>query len=190
MTKVSHATENEGKHIIFDTEKSFRVAPIDCSATIFDSSHDGESSAHLSASAAEEVGSGDDGGVSGFACTYGERLSSSGNVTFYTHSSHVSRLSVAPYSRSVLNNVCYRTDPHLWLGVHAQAPVRGASRAHYTLVRGPPRTASPVSHQRPLRRGFRQPSVRHSCPLATRTGQACRCGASGARERARRGHRT
>jgi len=52
VTKVSHAAANEGRCTIFDTRKSFRIAPIDCSATTFDSSHDDESSAVLSESAA------------------------------------------------------------------------------------------------------------------------------------------
>jgi len=48
--------------MIFDTRKSFRIVLIDCSVTTFNSSHDDESSAVLSASAADVVASGDDGG--------------------------------------------------------------------------------------------------------------------------------
>ena len=74
---------------------------MDCSETTFNSSHNDESSVGLSTSAAEAVELGDDRGVSGFACTCDESLSSSGNVTFYTHSSYISQISVASYSCSV-----------------------------------------------------------------------------------------
>src|SRR6266702_5919172 len=106
--------------MILDTKKSFRIAPIDCSATTLDSSHDESGTVAivgLVVPAAMLSGSGVvDGGVSEFWRTYSESVSSSGNVTFHTHSSHVSRLSVAPYSCSVLNNV--------WI-----APIRTSGRA-------------------------------------------------------------
>ena len=120
VTKVSHAAANEGKGMIFDTRRSFWITPIDCSTTTFDSSHDDESSAGLTSSVAGAATSGNGGGVTGFACTCGESLSSSGKVTFHTHSSHVLRLSVAPYCCSVLNNVCIAPSAP-WPGVRAHA---------------------------------------------------------------------
>jgi len=48
VIKLSHTAANEGKRIMFDTRKSFRFAPIDCSTTTFDLSHDDESSASMS----------------------------------------------------------------------------------------------------------------------------------------------
>jgi hypothetical protein len=50
VTKVSHTAPNEG---IFDTKNSLRIAPINGSATTFDSGHedrDGESAASASTS--------------------------------------------------------------------------------------------------------------------------------------------
>ena len=50
VTKVSHTAPNEG---IFDTRNSLRIAPINSSATTFDSPHedgDGESAASVSTS--------------------------------------------------------------------------------------------------------------------------------------------
>ena len=97
-------------------EKASRIATIDCSAATFDSSNDGESSAGLSASAAEEE-SGDDGGVTAFVCSCGESLSSSGNMTFHMHSSQLSRLSIIQHSCSVC---LYRNHLHLQPGVRTQ----------------------------------------------------------------------
>ena len=109
VTKVSHTAGNEDKHMIFDTRKSFMIAPIDCNATTFDSSQDEDQVSGADVLSLSETvavaASGDDGVVSTFLHTCGKSLSSSGNVTFHMHSSHVSRLSVAPYNWSVLNSV-------------------------------------------------------------------------------------
>jgi hypothetical protein len=56
VTKVSYTAPNEGKFMIFDMRKSLMIAPIDCSETTFDSSHedDGdESDARVSTSSGE-----------------------------------------------------------------------------------------------------------------------------------------
>jgi hypothetical protein len=56
--------------------------------------------------------SGDDGGISAFRRTYGE------SVTFHG-STHVSRLSVAPYTCNVLKKRLNRAHAHLWAWVVA-----------------------------------------------------------------------
>ena len=52
VTKVSHTELNEDKCMIFDTRMSLGIASIDCSMTTFDSSHNDEPDATVSASSA------------------------------------------------------------------------------------------------------------------------------------------
>jgi hypothetical protein len=96
-----------GKCMIFDARKSLRMAPLNCSATTLESSHEDDRSC-VGMSASKTVvpaASGEDGGISAFGRTCGESVSRSGNVTFHTHSPHVLRLSAVPYNCNVLNNV-------------------------------------------------------------------------------------
>jgi hypothetical protein len=74
------------------------------------------------------------------------------------------RRMVAPYSCSILNNVCI-------------APIRTTGRASAQRQNleeevHPERAASPVSHQKSPRKGFQSPSERYACLFAPRTAQA------------------
>ena len=80
MTRVSHTAPNKDRCMIFD------IAPIDCSMSTFNSSHDDdESGARVSALSVFVAVLGDGRGMSAFRRTCGESMLSND-----THSPHIS----------------------------------------------------------------------------------------------------
>ena len=99
---MSQTRWKDVRWIILLTKKSPKIVPIDCSASVLLSAH----ACATSGTSPSAVWLSDVVAMEGGNCFEIDVIESSkGKITFHTHSSHVSRLRVAPYSCSVLNRV-------------------------------------------------------------------------------------